>query len=501
MMAAIHLQIVDGIWDPCASKLFFSGMEYDAEVEEIAMKRRSVEIDQLFEQKVLKITVDAKSPKEVEETFLKDLGELVLRANEKMHIVTVNNKFAPTKFVTLEEFLKKHGGSSNDTVRDLYTELSQFFLSRQIWEQDQVPKTSDIQKPKAKAKAKSKTAAKKAIVNTAEAARTAEGNPAEAASEAEGNPAEAARKAEGNPAQVAAANPAQVAAGNPAEVMNQTGKAMETEAELAVTEAGTVTDTDTDLQFCTPKKTSPSQLEVTPHKLEDTYHASNNTFYDVTDICNVDGPCMLHFTKDEQGYTQTYFLKLGQPEDRQFRGSDVLVLLSHPELGISHQEPGQDDVSISFQVHDETKVVVDWGQLDKKSPQLDSLSAVILKATKHKLQVALDGYVIAISEPQAALEEPSTKKRKTQLVTVTPCQKNSHVTGPEAFMIMMDELFLVKAPGFAFPWYFKAVVSDAVCTFKLCGIAVTPVGKPITLSSDKPYVIALSSSLSEATDP
>ena len=93
-------------------------MEYDHEVEEIAMKRRSIEIDELFEQKVLNITVEVSSPKDVEASFLKDLGELVLRANEKLHIVGVNSKFAPTKFVTLDVFLKKHGGSSNDAVRE-----------------------------------------------------------------------------------------------------------------------------------------------------------------------------------------------------------------------------------------------------------------------------------------------------------------------------------------------------------------------------------------------
>lgn len=443
MMAAVHLQVVDGAWDPCASKLFFSGMEYDHEVEEIAMKRRSIEIDALFEQKVLNMTVEVSSPKDVEASFLKDLGELVLRANEKLHIVTVNSKFAPTKFVTLDVFLKKHGGSSNDAVRDLYNELTQFFLSRQIWEQDQGGDKSDTPKPKGKAKSKA-------------AAKKAEDNPAEATEKAEVDPAEAAASADN--------------VDNP--------------------------------KFVTPKKGSQSPSEVTPQKLEEMFRASDT--YDVADICNVEGPCMLQFTKDQDGYTQMYSLKLVESKDCQFRGSDVLTLLSHPELSVSDQEPSSEDLRVKFQVHDETKVVVDWGKLDKKSTQVDSLSAVILKAVnKHKLQVALEGYDIVISPPPPpdALEEPSSKKRKTQLVSMNLCNKDLYLTGPEAFLIMMDELLSVTTPSFAIPWYLRAEVSDTLCTFKLVGIAVMPVGKAINFSHEKTYIIAVPPAPTTATAP
>ena len=131
MMAVVSLQTLEGRWDPCSSRVFFAGHEYDSLAESVAKARRMDEIDAMIERGDLQIPVNVVSPQAVQASFDKDLDELVKTANAKLEIVKLSSHFKPTEVMSLEEFAGKHNASVNDRMRELYKELTEFFISLQ----------------------------------------------------------------------------------------------------------------------------------------------------------------------------------------------------------------------------------------------------------------------------------------------------------------------------------------------------------------------------------
>jgi hypothetical protein len=496
MMATVRLQSLSGPWDPCGARVFFSGMEYNPQMEQTALRRRSIEIDRMLETKIMHIPVTVQSPSDVEAFFLKDLAALAEETKDKLQLVSLNDKFEPTEMKSLEWFLKTNGGETNDDIRSLYTEVAQCFVSKRPWQETHAQPAKAKAKARCKGRAKAKTHPQRhqqetPVIRstlTEESPVAMEPGVRPVAMETEGAPL-GAQPAEETPVV------GSTSTGSSAdESQEQAASAQSVGPITPVTQVVSLLD-----DVVTLNKLEVSPADETPEKLELPSGASTlnvvNRNVEEDNFCNVEGPCMLFFScSQEDGGPEIYFVRLiGEGvKSKKFRNSDPLVILSHPGLSVSDEPVPDDGAGIPFSIDDSTKVLVDYGSLEKQKKQVELFSSVVLKLVdKHHLLVHLPGYILEVLPIGAdACIEPPAKKTKKQRVNLAFATTQLHLAGDEKCLDLFEDLFHCSTADIHILWCFTARVNSTLCTLELSGIAVMPGSKGAELLNGKSLVIA-----------
>lgn len=472
MIAAVQMQTRQGSWDPCGSLVFFGGFEFDSEMEAVCLKRKVVEINKMIERNELSIPLKVRSPDQVQDSFLQQLQELAKNANGKNQFVSVNDKFEPKIVQGLDAYLKKNGATPTDTLRQLFNNLLECFFSRQSWSESR-PRGGKANNPEPKAK--SKAAAKQ---NTA--------------SKAEATPAvkqATTTKTEELPV-AATATPNQTEAIPVAPTAHPGGS-----------EPSGLQVMDTSSDFQTPHKQESDPPAFTPNNVVRSSCQDKPKLFDLTQVCNIEGPCTVTYADDpkNEGCPEFFYIATKEGEHAsgkiiKCRNLEPLAILTRPGLTTTDvKPPGSDDsVIVPFDLSESDKVVVDFGLLEKRM-QVDSLGSAVLKLVeKHGKKVCIQGYNVTVPEREGS-DEPKPKRQKKPKVGIESASKSGvYLDGESDFLIVLLDLIKYTVDPFEALWFLKADFdsTSSNCTLRPSGIAIVSTTKTFEMTAGEHYKVA-----------
>ena len=426
MMSVLNLQTSEGKWDPCSSRFFFSGHEYDSCAELASKGRRTVEIDAMIARGDLRIPVSVATPQEVDAKFNDDLQALVKAANSKLQIFKLNDQFQPANIVTLEVFLRKRNASANDRLRELYKDLTDCFFT--------------LQQPHA-----------------------------------------AVRKTVLSPVAV--------------DQCKETGSGAKRKLE-AVDFPVQIPSAGVDFPSETPMHGNLPEILVTPIKRKKLLQPSSipqigdldtNRFKNVSDRCDVSGPCtVFESTLDPNKGPDSFWLQLegvsSTDEPQQFGVLNPLASLNHPSLHITVQPPVGEVPEVKFAIGAESLVTIECKELGTDNVITDVFSKIILRITEELGKtVELPEYTVQLQVPEGGAEGVSRgkKKARTSLVSVVPKSQEPYLSGPDSCLWFFEDMKSSLTGGFKVGWNLKAEVSDDsdLCQLTVLGISLFPAKK------------------------
>ena len=110
MVAALRMQIKDGLWDPVANRIFYFGVERSVDVAKLAIRRREIVIKELLSDNQMKMHgVTAKTPEYWKEQQAERGKTIVSKVQKSLRFVTLAPDFKQVRHIPFEEFCKMSG--------------------------------------------------------------------------------------------------------------------------------------------------------------------------------------------------------------------------------------------------------------------------------------------------------------------------------------------------------------------------------------------------------
>ena len=110
MIAALKMQMKDGLWDPVANRLFYFGFERSVDMMKLAIRRREIVIKELLADGTMKMHgVTAKTPEYWKDQQSDRGATIVSKVQKELKFVTLSPDFKQVRHISFEEFCKMSG--------------------------------------------------------------------------------------------------------------------------------------------------------------------------------------------------------------------------------------------------------------------------------------------------------------------------------------------------------------------------------------------------------